>query len=79
MCGGKPDGLAQCPNHRVERVGDADHEGLGGVLLDALADRLHHLGVDADEVVAAHAGLARDASGDDDNIRAFDVGIPFGA
>jgi hypothetical protein len=29
----------QRPDHRVERIGDADDEGVRGVLLDALADR----------------------------------------
>ena len=37
----------------------------GRVLLDAGADLLHHLEVDAEQVVAAHAGLARHAGGDD--------------
>ena len=48
---------------------------LGRVLLDALADRLHHLQVDAEQVVAAHARLARDAGGDDADVGAGDVGI----
>ena len=47
----------------------------GRVLLDALADRLHHLEVDAEQVVAAHARLAGDAGGDDAHVRAGDVGI----
>ena len=51
----------------------------GALRLDALADRLHHLQVDAEQVVAAHAGLARDAGGDDDDVRAGDVGIIVGA
>src|SRR3546814_13179780 len=38
-------GVAQDADHDVERVGDADHEGVRAVLPDALADRLHHLGV----------------------------------
>ena len=71
--------FAQRPDHRVERVGDADHEGVGGVLLDALADRLHHLEVDAEKVVAAHPRLARHAGGDDDHVGAGDVGIIVGA
>src|SRR3546814_12660602 len=33
--------FAQRPHHRVERVGDADDEGVGGVRLDAFADSLH--------------------------------------
>ena len=71
--------FAQRPDHRVERVGDADDEGVGGIGLDALADRLHHLEVDAEQVVAAHARLAGDAGGDDDHVGAGDVGIVVGA
>ena len=67
--------LLQRPHHGVERVGDADHEGVGGILLDAVADRFHDLEVDADEVVAAHAGLARHAGGHDDHVGARDVGV----
>ena len=65
--------FAQRPHHRVERVGDADDERVGGVVLDALADRLHHLQVDAEQIVAAHAGLARDTGGDDDHVGAGDI------
>jgi hypothetical protein len=71
--------LAQRPDHGVERVGDADDEGVGGVARDALADRLHHLEVDAEQVVAAHAGLARHAGGDDADVGALDVGVVVGA
>jgi hypothetical protein len=35
--------FAQRPHHRVQRVGDADHECVRSVALDAFADRLHHL------------------------------------
>ena len=56
-----------------------DDEGVGGVLLDAGADLLHDLEVDADQVVAAHAGLARHAGGDDADVGALDVGIGVGA
>ena len=31
--------------------------------------------VDADQVVAGHAGLARDAGGDDDDVGALEIGI----
>jgi hypothetical protein len=57
----------------------ADHEGVRRVLLDAVADRRHDLEVDAQEVVAAHAGLARHAGGDDHHVRALDVRIVLGA
>jgi len=42
------------------------------MLLDRGADLAHDLGVDAEQVVAAHAGLARDAGGDDDDVGAGD-------
>ena len=65
----------QSPDHRIKRVGDADHEGLGGVLGDAFAHGFHDLEVDAQKVIAAHAGFARHACGDDADIGACDVGI----
>ncbi len=71
--------LLQRPHHRVERVGDADHEGVGRMLLDAVADGFHDLEVDADEVVAAHAGLAGHARRHDDHVRAGDVRVIVGA
>ncbi len=46
---------------------------------DALTDRLHHLEVDAEQVVAAHPGLARHAGGDDADVGPGDVGIVVGA
>ncbi len=39
---------------------------------EAGSDRLHHLEVDAEQVVAAHAGLARHAGGDDHDVGAGD-------
>jgi hypothetical protein len=53
--------FAQCPNHRVERIGDADDECVGRIRLDAFADRLHHFQIDAEQIVAAHPRLARNA------------------
>ena len=52
---------------------------LGGVGLDAFADGLHDLQVDAQQVVAAHARLARHAGGDDADVGAGDVGVVVGA
>src|SRR4029453_17469926 len=66
-------------DHGVERVGDDDDEGVGRVLLDALAYRIDDLGVDADKVVTAHAGLARDARGDDHDVGTLDVLVVRGA
>ena len=72
-------GLLQRPDHGVERVGDDDDEGGRGILLDAGADLLHHLDVDADEIVAAHARLARHAGGDDADVGTLNIGIGVGA
>jgi len=49
------------------------------MLLDAFTDGGHHLEVDAQQVVAAHAGLARHAGGDDDDVRAGDRLVGTGA
>ncbi len=51
----------------------------GTIGLDAVADRRHDLEIDAQKIVAAHAGLARHAGGDDHHIGALDVGIGIGA
>ena len=52
---------------------------LGAMLLDRRTDRGDDLGVGADQIVAAHPRLARDAGGDDDDIGAVDRGIVVGA
>ena len=39
------------------------------------ADRVHHLEIDAKQIVAAHAWFAGDAGGDDDDVGAGDCGI----
>ena len=51
----------------------------GAVLLDVLADALDDGGVGGDQVVAAHARLARDAGGDDHHVGTLDRGIVVGA
>ncbi len=48
---------------------------LGACALMPFADGLHDLQVDADQVVAAHAGLARHAGGDDADVGTRDVGV----
>ena len=45
------------------------------MLADARADRLHHLEVDFEQVVAAHSGLARHPCGHDADAGAGDVGV----
>ena len=67
--------LAQSPNHRVQGIGDADHEGLGAIVLNAFANRLHHFQIDTEQIIAAHPRLARHASGYDHNVSASDIGI----
>ena len=67
--------FAQRPNHRVQWIGNADHEGLGAIVLNAFANRLHHLQIDTEQIIAAHPRLARNASGHDYNVSASDIGI----
>jgi len=51
----------------------------GAIFLDAGADLLHDLEIDAEEIVAAHAGLARHAGGDDADRGAFQRLVGIGA
>ncbi len=79
MCDGQSGEFLQRPDHRVERVGDADHEGVRRVGCNALAHGFHHLEVDAQQIVTAHPRLARHAGGDDADVGACDVGIGIDA
>ena len=76
--GFKPGSLAQNTDHGVQRIGDADDKRVRAVLLNACSDRFHDLGIDTDQVVAAHARLAGDAGGDNDHVGAFDGGVTAG-
>jgi hypothetical protein len=75
----EPGHLLHQGDHGVERVRDDDDERLRRVLLERLGDRLDDLGVDADEVVAAHARLAGDAGGHDADIGTAQVGVVVAA
>ncbi len=79
LIGGQAASLLQDPDHSVQRVGNANDESVRAVRLDASADRAHDLGVNADQVVAAHARLTGNAGGDNDDIRTLQVGIVVGA
>ena len=67
--------FAQGPDHRVERVGDADHKSIWRVVANAFAHGFHHFEVDSQKIVAAHARLTRHTGGHNTNIRARDIGI----
>ena len=67
--------LAQRPNHRIQRVGDADNEGVGRVGSNAFANGFHDLKVDAQKVITAHAGFARNTSGHDAHVGACDIRV----
>ena len=54
--------------HRIERVRDDDENGVGRILDHFVNDRRDDAGVRLQEVVAAHAGLAREARSDDDHV-----------
>ena len=71
--------LLQRPDHRVERVGDADNKRLGRIFFDTLADLFHHGRIDADEIVAAHPRFAGDAGGNNDDVRILDTGVGISA
>ena len=67
--------FAQCPNHRIERVGDADDKCAGRVGSDTFADGLHDFQIDAQKIITAHAWFACDACCHDDNVSASNIGV----
>ena len=52
---------------------------LGAYFLMPAPTCVHHLEVDAEQIVAAHAGLARHAGGDDAHVGALDRLVVVGA
>src|SRR5713226_6080514 len=61
--------------HGVERIGDDDEDAVRRVVHDLADYVVHNFVVGIQKVVAAHAGLARNSGGDDDNIGVSGVGI----
>ena len=68
-------GLQRHVAHRVERVGDDDQDRIGRVRRRLLDDGPDDPGVLGQQVVAAHARLAREPGGDDDDVGAGGVGV----
>ena len=73
--GGRPETCCSTPTMASSGLVTTMTKASGQCCLMALADADHHLGVDADQVVAAHARLARHAGRDDDHVGARDVGV----
>ncbi len=65
--------------HRVERVGDDDQDRVGRDRRGLADDRADDARVLGQQVVAAHARLAGQAGGDDDDVGAGRVGVVVGA
>ena len=65
--------------HGVERIGNDDQNAVGRMLHHLADDRFHDVVVRVEQVVAAHAGLARDAGGDDDDVGVRGVFVVVGA
>ena len=65
--------------HGVKGVGDDDENGVGRGGDGFTDDVGHDVEVGVEEVVTAHAGLAGDACGDDDDVGVRGVGVVVGA
>ena len=61
-------------DHGVEGIADDDHDCLGACVTDLGSDIADDLGIRGEEIVAAHARLAGDAGGHDDDVTAGGVG-----
>ena len=79
MCCGRPQNFCSAQTMASSGLVMQMTKAFGRIFLDAGADLLHHLEVDAEQVVAAHAGLARHAGGDDADIGAGDRLVVVGA
>ena len=65
--------------HYIERVADDDDNGIRCIGFDCVRDATNDTGVNLQQIVTTHAGLAGNAAGNDNNITAFDVGGIIGA
>jgi len=70
---GKSGNLFEGVDHRVERIGDHDHIGVGRVISNSLSDLPHDLEVRRQQVVSRHAGLAGQTRRDDHDVRTGDA------
>jgi hypothetical protein len=64
--------------HGVERIGHRDDDAVRRVLDHLLGDLLHDLVVHVEQIVAAHARLARQSRGDHDDVRPGALGVVAG-
>src|SRR4051812_13127285 len=65
--------------HHVERVGNHDHDRVRGRRADLLGDLLDDPGIGVEQIVARHAGFARDAGGDYHDVRVASLFVAVGA
>src|SRR2546429_2070376 len=61
--------------HGVERIGDDDEDAVWRVMHDLADYVVHNFVVGIQKVIAAHAGLARNSGGDDDDVGVGGVGV----
>ena len=65
--------------HGVQRIGNDDEDAVGRILHDLAHHIAHDLVVGVEQIVAAHARLARNAGGDHHDVRVCGIGIIVGA
>src|SRR5258706_8485007 len=61
--------------HGIEGIGDDDEDAVRRVVHDLADYVVHDFVVGIQKVIAAHAGLARNSGGDDDDVGVGDVGV----
>ena len=66
-------------DHGVERVGHDDQDAVGHARADLARDAGDDAGINLDQVVAAHAGPARQPGGQHDDVRAGQLRVVVGA
>ena len=67
--------LAQRPNNRIQRIGDANYKSIWRMGFDAFTNSFHHFQIDAQQIITAHPGFTWNACGDDAHIGPCDVRV----
>ena len=82
---GHPDNTVALParhllndiGHDIQRVGDTDDHGIGGIGLHILHDRFHDLCIDHKKIFTCHIAFTRYTGGNDDDIAVIDIRRAF--
>jgi hypothetical protein len=65
--------------HGIQRIGDNDQDGIWRILYNILRNLFDNLGVDGEQIIAAHSGLAGNPCGDNNDVGISRILVIVGA